>query len=205
MRGIGIVSVHILEVGSEIELFGGTAAGVSEASKSHVVQVDRAQSGCARTGDVCGCLEHVQLCPQTGSKISSGHVERFIRRLQVLCFALEYTVGLLKIEKSAAHFRGNATPCRCQGLHRCITPGARSLHSPLGREPIEDIPCSVNADNAAVVKFRTDVRVALAVNFISRESAHMWTRRAAIQNVLLTFDLDVLCFGLDDPTIRVAS
>src|SRR5262249_27100120 len=122
MRGIGIVSLHIFEVGSKIQRFGGTGAGVGKAGEGEVVRIDRAQSGCARASDVGRRLQHVQLCSQSGSKILSGHVERLIRRLQVLCFTLEYAVGLLKIEKSAADFRGNCAPCCCQSLHRCLTP-----------------------------------------------------------------------------------
>src|SRR6516225_8848926 len=104
MRGIGIVSLHIFEVGSEIQRFGATGAGVRKAGESNVVQIDRAQSGCASASDVGRCLQHIKLCSQSRRKISSGHVERLIRRLQVLCFTLEYAVGSLKIEKSAADF-----------------------------------------------------------------------------------------------------
>src|SRR4030095_11106866 len=103
-----------------------------------------------------------------------------------------------------AHFRGYAAPRCFQTLHCRITPGAGRLHAPFGRVPIEDVPRGVYADHAAVVKFRTDVRVTLAVNFVPREGAHMWTRRAPVQNVLAIFDLNVFRPGFDDPTVRVS-
>jgi len=68
---------------------------------------------------------------------------------------------------------------------------------PLVCVPIEDVPRGVYADNAAVVKFRADVRVTLAVKFVPRRKARTWGKgRAAVQNVLAIFDLDISGPGL---------
>src|SRR5262249_3648895 len=139
---------------------------MGNASESDVVQINRAQSSGSGPGYVgCG-LQDVKLCSQSGSEIAFGRIERFIRCLHVLCFTFEDAVGLLKIEKRAAHFRGNAAPRRCQGLNCRLASGARRLHASFGRKSVEDVPSSVYSYNSTIVKFRTDIRVSLAVNFI---------------------------------------
>src|SRR5262245_32728177 len=168
------------------------------------MQIDCAQSGCARPRDVAGCLQHIKLCSQSGSKIPSGHVEGFIRRLHVFCFALEYAVSLLEIEKCAADLRGYAASRCCQGLYRRLTPGARRLHTSFSRVPIEDVPRCVYSHHAAVVKFRTDVRISLAINFVPRKGADLWTRCAPIQNVLAIFNLNVLLPRFNDSTVCIS-
>ena len=70
--------------------------------------------------------------------------------------------------------------------------------------PIENVPRCVYAYDAAVVKFGTDIRIPLAINFVPRESAHVWACRATVQNVLAVFDLDIFLPGFDDRTIRVS-
>ena len=111
---------------------------------------------------------------------------------------------MLQVEKCAANFRPNAAPRCRQSLHSCLAPGARRLHPAFGREAIEDVPRRVYPDDSAVVEFRTDLGITLAVNFVPRERAHVWTRRAAVQNVLAVFDLNVFLPGFDYRTIRVS-
>ena len=174
-----------------------------QAGQSHIVQINRAQSRRARPGDVgCG-LQDVELCPQARCEIAFGYIERFVRGLYVFCFAFEHTLGLLKIEKRAAHFRGDTPPRCCQSLHGCLAPGARRLHPPFSREPVEDVPRCVYPHNTAVIKFWTDLRITLAIHFIAGKGTHMWTHRALIQYILSVFDLNVFLTGFDDWAICV--
>jgi hypothetical protein len=110
---------------------------------------------------------------------------------------------LLKIEKRAAHFRSNASPRCCQSLQGCLASSAGRLHPPFGREPVEDVPRCVYPHDTAVVKFWTDLRITLAINFIPGKRTDMWTHRALIQNILSVFDLNVSFTGFDDWAICV--
>src|SRR5439155_3475370 len=94
-------------------------------------------------------------------------------------------------------------PSRCKRLHGCFAPGSRRLHAPLRSKPIEYIPSRVYPAHTPVIKFGTDVRVALAVDFITGKSSHMRAQLAAIQNVLLIFDLNVFFSRFDYGTVRV--
>jgi hypothetical protein len=124
--------------------------------------------------------------------------------LHIFGFIFQHAFGLLQVEKCAANFRRNTAPCRRQRLNRCLAPSACRLHPTSGREAIKDVPRCVYPDHSAVVEFRTNVGIALTVNFVSRERAHVWTCRAAVQNVLVVFDLDIFLPRLDRRTVRVS-
>src|SRR5207244_9903406 len=133
-----------------------TRAGVRQAGKSDVVQVDCTESRRASPSDVgCG-LQDVELCSQSRSKIAFGNVESFICGLNVTCLRFEHAISLLEIKKSAAHFRGNGASSGCQSLHGRFAPGARGLDAPFGREPVENVPCRVYPHHISIIKFRTD-------------------------------------------------
>src|SRR5437764_11762153 len=55
----------------------------------------------------------------------------------------------------------------------------------------------VHSDERTVVEFRTDVRVALAVNFVSGKKLNVRPQFAPVDRILSIFDLDVDLAGLD--------
>ena len=63
--------------------------------------------------------------------------------------------------------------------------------------PIKDVPRRIYPHYTAIIKFRADVRIALAVNLVARKCPDMWPRRASIEDILLVLDLDVLLPGFD--------
>ena len=58
---------------------------------------------------------------------------------------------------------------------------------------------------SAVIKFRTDVWIALAVNFVTGKSPDMWPHHAPVEYILLVLDLDVFLPGFDDRAICVGA
>ena len=72
-----------------------------------------------------------------------------------------------------------------------VAPGARGLHPPSRREPVEDMPGRVYPHDIAMVKFRSDQRVGLAIKFVTGKGLHPWTRLAPVQDQLLVLDLDI--------------
>src|SRR5438094_2195309 len=90
-------------------------------------------------------------------------------------------------------------------LHSCFASGTRGLHATFGRKSIKDIPGRVYPYHTAVIKLLTDIRIALAVNFVAGKSPDMWPHSAPVEDILLVLDLDVLLPGFDDWPIRVGA
>src|SRR5438552_8537969 len=168
-----------------------------QTGESRIVQIDRAQSRGARPRYIrCG-LQDVELCSQSSCEITLGRIERFVCRLHISCLGFEHALGLLKVEKRAAYFGSNAPARCCQSFHRCLAPGARCLHPPFGREPVEDVPRCIYSYHTAVVKFLADLRITLAVNLVPGKSANMRAHGAPVQDILSIFDLDILLPGFE--------
>ena len=99
--------------------------------------------------------------------------------------------GLFEIEKRAAHFGSDRAPRGFERLNRPFASRARGLHSALGREAVEQMPGRVHAHEITVVELRPGVRVALAVNFVTREKLNVRAKFGAVDQVLSIFDLDI--------------
>src|SRR5207302_5989660 len=82
---------------------------------------------------------------------------------------------------------------------------ACGLPSSFCRKPFKDIPSLCFPSPPVLIKFLTDIRIALAVNFVAGKSPDMWPHRAPIEDILLVLDLDVLLPGFDDWPIRVGA
>ena len=153
-------------VGTEVERFGGAATCACEPGQRDVVQINRAQARRPRPGDVGCSLQNIELRSQTGRQIGLGDFERFVRRLHAFRLRFEDTLALLKIEKRASHFGGDATPRGFERCHCRFAARARGLHSAFGRETVEKMPGRIYPDQITVIEFLSDKRIALVVNFI---------------------------------------
>src|SRR5205814_7658831 len=80
---------------------------------------------------------------------------------------------------------------------------ARVMQPSLGSKSIEDIPVCVYSHNAPLIKFFTDFRITLAVNFITGKSPDMRAQSASVQNILLVFDLDIFLPGFDHRAVCI--
>src|SRR4029077_20095904 len=92
-----------------------------------------------------------------------------------------------------------------QGLRCGIAAGAGSLHSPLGRKSVEQMPGRVYADEITVVELRTYVGVALTVSFVAGENLNVRTKLAAVDQILSIFDLDIDLAGFEIGTVCVGT
>ena len=164
-------------------------ASPGQPGQRDVMEIDRAQPRRSRSRYIGSGLENVELRAETGAQVSFRDLERFIRVLHIARFGLENALGLLEIEKSAAHIGRDRELGRFQGMQRRIAPRARRLHPPSGRVAIEDMPGRIQSDHEAMVELRADCRIALAVNFVAGKSLHAGPRRAAVENQLLVLDL----------------
>jgi hypothetical protein len=98
---------------------------------------------------------------------------------------LHDAIGLLQIEKRAAHIGRDGALRGFQRILRRIPPRSRGLESSARRVPIEDMPGRIEPDDETVVELRTDCRVPLAISFVTSVCLHARPRLAAIEDQLL--------------------
>ncbi len=142
---------------------------------------------------------------ETGIRICFCDLERFIRGLHVLGFALENVIRLLKIEKSASDIRCNRASHGFEGLYGSVAPRARGDDPPARGKAIEDVPARVQPDDVTVIEFVADSRIALVINFVTGERFQGRLRLAQVQFLLEFFDCDVDLARTNFRPIRVSA
>ena len=82
-------------------------------------------------------------------------------------------------------------------MERSVSPCARRCHPAPRRETIENMPGCVYPHDIAVIEFRSDQGIALAVYFVTSKSLHARTRLASVEDQLLVLNLNI-CFSRAD-------